>query len=100
MQLYISDINATVQVYFRLFFTVLQEGVCILTGLGYKGVVEGKHQWDACANMKVWLYETTPRFQGTIDSFNINTNEWAARSVPSWKSVLFPDSYSKCCPKG
>uniref|UniRef100_A0A674NSS9 Lysophospholipid acyltransferase 5 n=1 Tax=Takifugu rubripes TaxID=31033 RepID=A0A674NSS9_TAKRU len=42
----------------------------------------GKHRWDACANMKVWLFETTPRFQGTIDSFNINTNEWAARSVP------------------
>ncbi|CAF97830.1 unnamed protein product, partial [Tetraodon nigroviridis] len=60
---------------------LIAEGVCILSGLGYNGVAEGKHQWDACANMKVWLFETTPRFQGTIDSFNINTNEWAGRNV-------------------
>ena len=60
---------------------------CILSGLGYNGVVEGQHQWDACANMKVWLFETTPLFGGTIASFNINTNAWAARSVWSWKSL-------------
>uniref|UniRef100_A0A3P9K595 Lysophospholipid acyltransferase 5 n=1 Tax=Oryzias latipes TaxID=8090 RepID=A0A3P9K595_ORYLA len=60
---------------------VIAEGVCILTGLGYNGMVDGKHQWDACANMKVWLFETTPLFGGTIASFNINTNAWAARHV-------------------
>ncbi|KAM9851621.1 lysophospholipid acyltransferase 5 [Aulostomus maculatus] len=60
---------------------VIAEGVCILAGLGYNGVVDGKHQWDACANMKVWLFETTPLFGGTISSFNINTNAWAARHV-------------------
>lgn len=60
---------------------VLQEGVCILSGLGYNGVIDGRHQWNACANMKVWLFETTPLFEGTILSFNINTNAWAARSV-------------------
>ena len=63
----------------------LQEGVCILSGLGYNGVDEnGNHQWDACANMKVWLFETTPLFTGTISSFNINTNAWVARSV-GWR---------------
>ncbi|XP_041649388.1 lysophospholipid acyltransferase 5 [Cheilinus undulatus] len=60
---------------------VIAEGVCILSGLGYNGMVNGEHQWDACANMKVWLFETTPLFQGTIASFNINTNAWAARHV-------------------
>ncbi|XP_054638671.1 lysophospholipid acyltransferase 5 isoform X2 [Dunckerocampus dactyliophorus] len=60
---------------------LIAEGVCILTGLGYNGVRDGKHQWDACANMKVWLFETTPLFGGTIASFNINTNAWAARHV-------------------
>ncbi|XP_030605883.1 lysophospholipid acyltransferase 5 [Archocentrus centrarchus] len=60
---------------------VIAEGVCILSGLGYNGLVDGKHQWDACANMKVWLFETTPLFGGTIASFNINTNAWAARHV-------------------
>uniref|UniRef100_A0A8D0HCX7 Lysophospholipid acyltransferase 5 n=1 Tax=Sphenodon punctatus TaxID=8508 RepID=A0A8D0HCX7_SPHPU len=59
---------------------LVMEGVCILTGLGYNGKDEnGKPKWDACANMKVWLFETTPFFTGTIASFNINTNAWVAR---------------------
>uniref|UniRef100_A0A8C2C2D9 Lysophospholipid acyltransferase 5 n=1 Tax=Cyprinus carpio TaxID=7962 RepID=A0A8C2C2D9_CYPCA len=29
----------------------------------------------------VWLFETTPLFTGTINSFNINTNAWVARHV-------------------
>ncbi|XP_077454378.1 lysophospholipid acyltransferase 5 isoform X1 [Stigmatopora argus] len=60
---------------------LIAEGVCILTGLGYNGLKDGEPQWDACANMKVWLFETTPLFGGTIASFNINTNAWAARQV-------------------
>ncbi|XP_051818637.1 lysophospholipid acyltransferase 5 [Antechinus flavipes] len=59
---------------------LVTEGVCILTGLGFNGWDEKGHPlWDACANMKVWLFETTPRFTGTIASFNINTNAWVAR---------------------
>ncbi|KAF3839254.1 hypothetical protein F7725_017971 [Dissostichus mawsoni] len=60
---------------------VIAEGVCILSGLGYNGVVDGEHRWDACANMKVWVFETAPLFGGTISSFNINTNAWVARHV-------------------
>ncbi|KAG8435770.1 hypothetical protein GDO86_013639 [Hymenochirus boettgeri] len=61
---------------------LVTEGVCILSGLGYNGKDEnGQAQWDACANMKVWLYETTPLFTGTITSFNINTNAWVARYI-------------------
>ncbi|MGH0119775.1 UNVERIFIED_CONTAM: hypothetical protein FKN15_025654 [Acipenser sinensis] len=59
-----------------------KEGVCILSGLGYNGRdSRGVVQWDACANMKVWQFETTPLFTGTIASFNINTNAWVARHV-------------------
>nr|XP_020013909.1 lysophospholipid acyltransferase 5 isoform X2 [Castor canadensis] len=59
---------------------LVTEGVCILSGLGFNGFEEnGTAKWDACANMKVWLFETTPRFNGTIASFNINTNAWVAR---------------------
>ncbi|XP_015669514.1 lysophospholipid acyltransferase 5 isoform X2 [Protobothrops mucrosquamatus] len=59
---------------------LVTEGVCILTGLGYNGRDEkGLPQWDACANMKVWMFETTPYFTGTIASFNTNTNNWVAR---------------------
>ncbi|XP_025936084.1 lysophospholipid acyltransferase 5 isoform X1 [Apteryx rowi] len=61
---------------------LVTEGVCILVGLGYNGKDQsGKPMWDACANMKVWLYETTPLFTGTIASFNINTNAWVARYI-------------------
>lgn len=57
--------------------------MCILSGLGYNGLgTDGEHKWDACANMKVWQFETTPLFTGTIASFNINTNAWMARLVP------------------
>ncbi|XP_052002288.1 lysophospholipid acyltransferase 5-like isoform X3 [Xyrauchen texanus] len=61
---------------------LITEGVCILSGLGYNGKNEkGEHQWDACANVRVWLFETTPLFTGTINSFNRNTNAWVARHV-------------------
>ncbi|KAJ6658328.1 hypothetical protein lerEdw1_020600 [Lerista edwardsae] len=61
---------------------LVAEGVCILTGLGYNGKDErGKPKWNACANMKVWLFETTPYFTGTIASFNTNTNAWVARYI-------------------
>ncbi|XP_053146782.1 lysophospholipid acyltransferase 5 [Hemicordylus capensis] len=61
---------------------LVTEGVCILTGLGYNGKdAKGVPKWDACANMKVWLFETTPYFTGTISSFNINTNAWVARYI-------------------
>ncbi|KAM4704138.1 LOW QUALITY PROTEIN: lysophospholipid acyltransferase 5 [Rhinophrynus dorsalis] len=61
---------------------LVTEGVCILSGLGYNGKDEnGQHRWNACANMKIWLFETTPLFTGTIASFNINTNDWVARYV-------------------
>uniref|UniRef100_A0A8C5PQJ5 Lysophospholipid acyltransferase 5 n=1 Tax=Leptobrachium leishanense TaxID=445787 RepID=A0A8C5PQJ5_9ANUR len=61
---------------------LVTEGVCILSGLGYNGKDDkGRHLWNACANMKVWLFETTPLFTGTIASFNTNTNDWVARYV-------------------
>lgn len=61
---------------------LVTEGVCILTGLGYNGKDKsGLPQWDACVNIKVWQFETTPLFTGTIASFNVNTNAWVARYV-------------------
>ncbi|XP_063150739.1 lysophospholipid acyltransferase 5 [Candoia aspera] len=61
---------------------LVTEGVCILTGLGYNGMDEkGMPKWDACANMKIWMFETTPYFTGTIASFNTNTNAWVARYI-------------------
>ncbi|XP_062848788.1 lysophospholipid acyltransferase 5 [Trichomycterus rosablanca] len=73
---------AKVNLYKYVSCWLITEGVCILTGLGYNGSDEnGKPKWDACANMRVWIYETTPLFTGTINSFNINTNAWVARHI-------------------
>ncbi|XP_060777601.1 lysophospholipid acyltransferase 5 [Neoarius graeffei] len=73
---------AKVNLYKYVTCWLITEGVCILSGLGYSGRGEdGQPKWDACANMRVWIYETTPFFTGTINSFNINTNAWAARHV-------------------
>ncbi|XP_028836972.1 lysophospholipid acyltransferase 5 isoform X2 [Denticeps clupeoides] len=73
---------AKVNLYKYVSCWLIAEGVCILSGLGYNGRDQkGEHQWDACANMRVWLFETTPLFTGTINSFNINTNAWVARHI-------------------
>ncbi|XP_047667422.1 lysophospholipid acyltransferase 5 isoform X2 [Tachysurus fulvidraco] len=73
---------AKVNLYKYVTCWLITEGVCILTGLGYNGHGEdGQAKWDACANMRVWIYETTPLFTGTINSFNINTNAWVARHI-------------------
>uniref|UniRef100_A0A4W4FLT9 Lysophospholipid acyltransferase 5 n=1 Tax=Electrophorus electricus TaxID=8005 RepID=A0A4W4FLT9_ELEEL len=73
---------AKVNLYKYVSCWLITEGVCILSGLGYNGRSEkGEAQWDSCANMRVWLYETTPFFTGTINSFNINTNAWVARHI-------------------
>ncbi len=64
--------------------------MCILSGLGYNGKNEkGEHQWDACANVRLWLFETTPLFTGTISSFNINTNAWVARYAHACKFYIY-----------
>ncbi|KAK2855101.1 hypothetical protein Q7C36_006970 [Tachysurus vachellii] len=73
---------AKVNLYKYVTCWLITEGVCILAGLGYNGRGEdGQPKWDACANMRVWIYETTPLFTGTINSFNINTNAWVARHI-------------------
>ncbi|XP_066539044.1 lysophospholipid acyltransferase 5 isoform X1 [Hoplias malabaricus] len=73
---------AKVNLYKYVTCWLITEGVCILSGLGYNGRTEtGEPQWDACANMRVWMFETTPLFTGTISSFNINTNAWVARHI-------------------
>ncbi|XP_031432195.1 lysophospholipid acyltransferase 5 isoform X2 [Clupea harengus] len=73
---------AKVNLYKYVSCWLISEGVCILVGLGYNGKdQEGVHLWNGCANMKIWTYETTPLFTGTINSFNINTNAWVARHI-------------------
>ncbi|XP_070561674.1 lysophospholipid acyltransferase 5-like [Ptychodera flava] len=58
------------------------EGSCILAGLAYNGKdKDNKAKWDACRNVDLYVYETTPTFKGAIQSFNVNTNQWVLRYV-------------------
>eukprot|EP00058_Branchiostoma_floridae_P006173 XP_002591661.1 hypothetical protein BRAFLDRAFT_80751 [Branchiostoma floridae] len=61
---------------------LLAEGSCILSSLTYNGRDEhGNPLWDSCKNIKLSKFEMVMSFQDVIDSFNINTNKWAAHYV-------------------
>ncbi|TRY80134.1 hypothetical protein TCAL_08953 [Tigriopus californicus] len=59
------------------------EGSCIISGIAYNGVDEatGEVKWNGMANVKLRVYEGAHKFQHLIDSFNINTNGWAASYI-------------------
>lgn len=59
---------------------------CIRFGLSYNGVEKkGDDQvvskWDGCNNIKLLRFESATKFQHYIDSFNCNTNHFAAEYV-------------------
>ncbi|KAF9804750.1 hypothetical protein SFRURICE_007653 [Spodoptera frugiperda] len=64
---------------------LLTEASCIRFGLSYNGMeTKGYPQvskWDGCNNIKLLRFEGATRFQHYIDSFNCNTNYFAAEYV-------------------
>ena len=70
---------------------LMAEGNAIRYGLTFKGFKEevGKkvEDWSACANIDVRLFEMATEFNHYIQSFNINTNRWAARHI--FKRLIF-----------
>ncbi|XP_013184936.2 lysophospholipid acyltransferase 5 [Amyelois transitella] len=66
---------------------LLTEAACIRFGLSYNGM-EGAadsrfktSKWDGCNNIKLLRFETATKFQHYIDSFNCNTNYFAAEYI-------------------
>ncbi|XP_071944197.1 lysophospholipid acyltransferase 5-like [Antedon mediterranea] len=58
------------------------EGSCILSGLAFNGYDDNnKVKWDGVANVKIRKYESSCGWKGLIESFNINTSQWAARYI-------------------
>jgi len=68
---------------------LMSEGICILTGVGFNGynIGDGTPQWNGLTNIKPFEMETATNHQQVIESFNINTNEWAKRYV--FKRLIF-----------
>jgi len=61
---------------------LVAEGTCILSGLAYNGRDRrGVVLWDAVRNMRMVKFELGCTFQSVIESFNYNTNLWAAKYV-------------------
>ena len=66
-----------------MFFDILQDGICILTGLGYNGNDDhGNSLWDGVTNVKPYDLAVTCSLRGVIKAFNITTNEWMFRYCP------------------
>jgi len=62
---------------------LVTEGSCILSVLAYNGVDKktGKDLWDGVRNIRLTKFEFGYTFQSVIESFNYNTNQWAARYI-------------------
>ncbi|KAM3969055.1 lysophosphatidylcholine acyltransferase 3 protein nessy [Aphomia sociella] len=65
---------------------LITEAACIRFGLSYNGIEtspEGltESKWDGCNNIKLLQFEGATKFQHYIDSFNCNTNYFAAEYV-------------------
>ncbi|RKP13289.1 MBOAT, membrane-bound O-acyltransferase family-domain-containing protein [Piptocephalis cylindrospora] len=64
----------------------LNEGACILTGIGYGGPRKlesgaAPAHWDGLSNVDIQGYEMATSLTQIIASFNINTNHWVKRYV-------------------
>ncbi|CAG9781790.1 unnamed protein product [Diatraea saccharalis] len=65
---------------------LLTEASCIRFGLSYNGSEKDGNgvmvsQWDGCSNIKLLRFEFATKFQHYIDSFNCNTNHFAAEYI-------------------
>ncbi|CAG4942285.1 unnamed protein product [Colias eurytheme] len=64
---------------------LLTEASCIRFGLSYNGMEKTQYgdvsKWDGCNNIKLMCFEGATKFQHYIDSFNCNTNFFAAEYV-------------------
>ncbi|XP_013179414.1 PREDICTED: lysophospholipid acyltransferase 5 [Papilio xuthus] len=63
---------------------LLTEASCIRIGISYNRADEtpGKlSNWDGCSNIKLLCFEGATKFQHYIDSFNCNTNHFAAEYI-------------------
>jgi len=68
----------------------MQQGACILTGLGFNGYSKtGETLWNRAANVDIMNIEFTPNFKVLLDSWNMNTNIWLRNCV-----------YKRVTPKG
>ncbi|KAL4717588.1 hypothetical protein ACJJTC_000737 [Scirpophaga incertulas] len=64
---------------------LLAEASAIRFGLSYNGDMKSEDKktslWDGCTNIKLWRFESATKFQHYIDSFNCNTNHFAAEYI-------------------
>lgn len=60
----------------------VNDGVCVITGLGYRKSPETeKVSWDAVSNSKLLEFTRITKFKDLIGCYNINTNAWVLKYV-------------------
>lgn len=54
-----------------------------ILGLSYVGrdPATGKEDWSGCANIKLYIFENTKKYNNYVDSFNLQTNLWVLKYV-------------------
>lgn len=60
---------------------MFSESICVITGLAYNGVKDGKAKWDGVRNFKYRTCLLGPFFQDMLENFNINTSRWSGKYV-------------------
>ncbi|VDP42864.1 unnamed protein product [Soboliphyme baturini] len=61
---------------------LIAEGSCILSGIAHNlDPKTGEQLWDGVRNIRLTKFEFCASFQSMIESFNYNTNQWAAKYV-------------------
>ncbi|KAI9266576.1 MBOAT, membrane-bound O-acyltransferase family-domain-containing protein [Phascolomyces articulosus] len=68
---------------------LLAEGACVLSGFGYNGIRNGKHQWDRLSNIYWVGLEGAQSFKDISNSWNLGCNTWLRHYV-----------YMRLCPPG
>ncbi|KAL0902652.1 hypothetical protein ABMA27_000476 [Loxostege sticticalis] len=80
---------------------LLTEASCIRFGLSYNGSEKDDDKvvskWDGCSNIKLLRFEFATKFQHYIDSFNCNTNHFAAEYIYKRLKFLGDRNLSQGC---
>ncbi|GAK64886.1 endoplasmic reticulum protein [Moesziomyces antarcticus] len=66
----------------------LTDGACILSGLGYNGVQNGRTRWNRCSNVDIPKIELANNWKELLDHWNMNTNVWLRNNV--YKRIARP----------
>jgi hypothetical protein len=76
MRIFYIWFAAVLQRFPYYFAWLLSEGSCIMAGIGYSGVKDGKVTWNRATNVKIIGLELSQSFKEVTENWNIRTDKW------------------------